>query len=170
MLSKYGNEPSPFLCLTWMFSAVTMTTFFKVSIIFHAICNATGAVLSKSKSASHLGAIFAKTSDMIVVQIQGNLVWKFCQTKRGNFIGVCEALRQTVQAASYRELLETMNEALDSTFRELLSTGDLPKFLRDMGWTTVRHVPRAQRNIRFDMPFEVKRGGTRTHDFQTAPC
>jgi hypothetical protein len=102
------------------------------------------------------------------VHIQGKLVWKWGRTKRGNYVAVCDAIAQTVQAGKFGELLETMHEALESTFRELFSSGDLEKFLRDRGWSTELPVPRTQRNIRFEMPFDLK--GVRNRDLKEMFC
>lgn len=101
------------------------------------------------------------------VQIQGSLVWRCGRTKRGNYIAMCDPIGQTVQADNYRELLETMDEALNSTFNELFSTGDLPKFLKERGWTLMSPVP-TKKNIRFEMPFDVK--GVQNRDFAEALC
>jgi hypothetical protein len=102
------------------------------------------------------------------VQIQGNLVWKWGRTKAGNYIAVCDPIAQTVQAGKFGELLETMYEALDSTFRELFSSGDLEKFLRDRGWSLTAPMPRTQKNVRFEMPFDLK--GVRKRDLEEALC
>ena len=104
----------------------------------------------------------------ITVHIQGKLVWKWGRTKHGNYIAVCDSIAQTVQASKFGELLETMNEALDSTFRELFLSGDLEKFLRERGWSTGSPVPRARKNVRFDMPFELK--GVKRRDCEAAFC
>lgn len=102
------------------------------------------------------------------VHIQGNLAWKWGRTKKGNYIAICDPIGQTVQAATYGELLETMHEALDSTFRELFSTGDLEQFLREQGWILPVPIRRTQGNVRFDMPFDLK--GVRGRDLEEALC
>ncbi len=93
----------------------------------------------------------------ITVHIEANLIWKWCRTTHGKYVGICDAIAQTVQADKFGDLLETMNEVLDSTFRELLSTGDLNKFLHEHGWN-IRGRPVSKRdvNIRFDVPFGLK--------------
>ncbi len=81
---------------------------------------------------------------------------------------MCDALAQTVQASRFTELLETINEALESTFRELLSSGDLEHFLKDRGWKPDSPLPINQRKVRFEMPFDLK--GVKSRDFETALC
>ena len=96
------------------------------------------------------------------VHIEARLLWKWGRTKSGNFIAICDAIGQTVQADSFSHLLETMTEALGSTFSELFSTGDLEKFLRAHGWSADKLPDRPHsRNIRFDVPFELKGMGKR---------
>ena len=107
-----------------------------------------------------------------IINIQCNLVWKFGRTKHGNYVGICDAIGQTVQANRFSELVQTINEALDSTFKELLSSGDLEKFLRDRGWKSA-HLPTPQqsRNVRFDIPFELNElKGVQRRDLQEAVC
>lgn len=103
------------------------------------------------------------------VHIKGNLIWKWGRTKRGNYIAVCDSIGQTVQANKFGELLETIYEALDSTLSELFSSGDLERFLRKQGWSHT-DIPARQvsRNVRFDMPFDLK--GVRKRDLEEALC
>lgn len=104
-----------------------------------------------------------------IIKIQAKLDWKWGQTRTGNYIAVCDAIKQTVQAGQFTELIDTINEALESTFRELLSTGDLDTFLQENGWQRSDNVPsRSRKNIRFDVPFNLK--GKRTRDLQEAFC
>src|SRR2546423_330286 len=91
-----------------------------------------------------------------VVNIEGHLVWKYGRSKQGNYIGVCDAIGQTVQASRFSDLVETMNEALASTFKELLSSGDLEHFLRERGWKAARLPTSRSKNVRFDIPFDLK--------------
>ena len=105
----------------------------------------------------------------MTVHIEGKLIWKWGRTKHGTYIAVCDPIAQTVQADKFPELLETINEALESTFSELFSSGDLAKFLRERGWKSAE-LPgrRARRNVRFEMPFDLK--GVRRRDLEEAFC
>jgi hypothetical protein len=103
------------------------------------------------------------------IHVQAKLLWKWGRTRNGRYIAACDAISQTVQAEKFEELLEIMHEALDSTFRELLSTGDLDKFLRIHGWTTTETPKlRSRKNVRFDVPFDLR--GVRARDLEAALC
>jgi hypothetical protein len=105
----------------------------------------------------------------ITIHIRGNLQWKWGRTKSGKYVAVCDPLGQTVEADKFGDLLATINEALDSTLHELLSSGDLEGFLREQGWEAENFAAAApRRNIRFDMPFDMK--GMRTRDLKEAIC
>jgi hypothetical protein len=111
----------------------------------------------------------AKRTAAATVSIRGDLTWTWSRTKRGNYVAVCEPIGQTVQAEEFGELLETIGEALGSTFTELLSTGDFETFLREHGWSCAQPPPSpVQKNIRFDIPFDLK--GVQRRDFQEALC
>jgi hypothetical protein len=102
-----------------------------------------------------------------VVHVQGKLLWKWGRGRTGRYIVVCDALGQTVEAERFEQLLDTMHEALDSTFRDLLSSGDLETFLRSRGWTTPDLPERPKRrNVEFDVPFDLR--GVRTRDLEEA--
>lgn len=101
------------------------------------------------------------------VHIKAKLMWKWGRTKHGNYVAVCDPIAQTVQAAKFSELLETIQESLDSTFRELLSTGDLERFLSDRGWSSDTPAPH-NRNVRFEVPFDLT--GVQTRDLKEALC
>lgn len=112
----------------------------------------------------------AKVSDTAmkhVVEVEGTITWKWGRTAQGQFIAICDPFGQTIQAAKFSDLLASINEALDSTFRELFSSGDLERFLRDRGWSA-KLPTKPQKNIRFDMPFDLK--GVKKRDLQEAVC
>jgi hypothetical protein len=54
------------------------------------------------------------------------------RTKSGNYLAVCEPLAQTLQADSYDELISCIRESIDNTFHELLKSGDLGKFQKNI--------------------------------------
>ena len=96
------------------------------------------------------------------VHINAQLHWKYGRTKSGNFIAVCDPIAQTVQADSFNDLVDTIQEVVSGTFKELFSTGDLEKFLHDRGWS-MKGLPEQPkpRNLRFDVPFTFNRMGRR---------
>ena len=95
-----------------------------------------------------------------IVHINANLQWKCIRTKEGNYIGVCDPLRITLQADTFAELTEEINISLDALLKDLLSEGELEKFLRDQGWSAVGPIPVRPANIRFDVPFSIEAAGT----------
>lgn len=103
----------------------------------------------------------------ITIHVEAKLTWKWGRTLHGSYIAICDPLAQTVQAEKFGELLESIHEALDSTFRELLSTGDLQSFLHEHGWK-VQKLPENRHNVRFDVPFNLSEA--RARDLEEALC
>jgi hypothetical protein len=104
----------------------------------------------------------------VQVQVTAKLEWKFGLTKDRTYVAICAPIAQTVQADSFTDLMASMNEALDSTLRELLSTGDLENFLREHGWVAQSALPKRNANVRFDVPFNLKQ--VRERDLEEAFC
>ncbi len=104
-----------------------------------------------------------------IVHVKAKLIWRWSRTKHGNYIAVCDPIAQTVEAGKFSELLETIHEALESTFRELFSSGDLENFLKERGWAIDQPVPRTRRNVCFEIPFDLKEG-VQSRDLKEAFC
>ena len=102
------------------------------------------------------------------VHISGRLLWKWGRNKCGNYIAICDAFAQTVQAEKFGELLASMDEAVDSTLRELYETGDLEHFLTERGWTAAEAMPKKRDGVSFDMPFRLQ--GVKARDLEEAIC
>lgn len=102
-----------------------------------------------------------------VIQVEANLAWKCVRTSGGNYVAVCDPLRLTVQSDTWASLMEDISDTLDMVLKDLLASDQLPKFLKDQGWTLVRPLPsRAeQKNVRFDVPFSAAMN-RRAHDTQ----
>jgi len=107
---------------------------------------------------------------MTRITIDGQLIWKYAQNREsGNWVAVCPELHIAVEGETFRDLMETVNESIDSIFADLLSTGRLDTFLRAHGWAPVSElVPRNSRNPRFDIPLETHRVPVR--DLEEALC
>jgi len=106
-----------------------------------------------------------------IVHIEGQLSWDCAQSREsGKWIGVCEALRLTVQADSYRELDAAIEDGLQLLFADLVRAGDLSDFLKEHGWRA--HDPvviaRSPRQLRFSIPHSKKR--VALHDLEAAVC
>jgi hypothetical protein len=96
----------------------------------------------------------AKTKPTIV-HMEGRIMWKIGRSKEGNWIAICDALKLTLQAETTAELMEDIALALDALIKELLSTGDLNRFMREQGWKMISPLPKTKRleDIYFDVPF-----------------
>jgi predicted RNase H-like HicB family nuclease len=90
------------------------------------------------------------------IAIKAQLEWKYARTKSNKYIAICPALKQTLQANSFGEMLEVIKEALDSTFQALLETGDLQRFLREHGWSSSGQLSEKTKQCRrFEVPFDL---------------
>jgi len=103
----------------------------------------------------------------MLVRIQANLQWQVHQGKGGNWIGVCDPLKLTVQGETFAELMEDIGHTLDAVLRDLLGSNELPRFLQDQGWQIVGgSIPQTDRpeNVRFDVPFTFMPGFMNAND------
>ncbi len=87
------------------------------------------------------------------MQINANLPLTCFRGKGGNWVGVCEPMKLTIQGATWGELLEEFNDTLNAMLTDLLQTNELDAFLRDKGWLTVGQLPRHDGGVQFDVPF-----------------
>jgi hypothetical protein len=94
-----------------------------------------------------------------VIQFQGQVLWNYLQDPQtGLWIGVCDPLKLTVEAKNPAELHESIIEAMTMLFKELHSSGDLAKFVSELGWTTLAPLPPAgARDVSFDVPLRTER-------------
>jgi len=101
-----------------------------------------------------------------VINIEANIVWGYFQDHAsGNWIGVSEPLKLTVEADTLPALHESMTEAMDCLFNELLSSGDLDRFLGEHGWTAINALPaRREHDVCFDVPLNTRRISQRDLD------
>ena len=88
-----------------------------------------------------------------VVRINGNVEWKILKGKGGNWVGICDPLKLTIQSETWADLMEDIALTLDALLKELLGSNDLENFMKEHGWSIVGGIPARPRNIRFDLPF-----------------
>jgi hypothetical protein len=88
-----------------------------------------------------------------IVRIDANLPLQCHQSHSGNWIGVCEPLKMTVQSSTWGELMEDFSLALNGILIDLMQTNEFDRFLRDKGWKLLGQLPARPKNIRFDVPF-----------------
>lgn len=104
-----------------------------------------------------------------VIQIEANLPWNYTidrESKR--WVAVCQPLKLTIEAEDPQEFLETIRESMDGFFKELLSTGDLDRFLEDHGWRRLTPIPERRRELYFDVPMSTRR--VQERDLHEAVC
>jgi hypothetical protein len=94
----------------------------------------------------------AKTR-ITVVRIKGNVQWQTHRAKGGNWVGICNPLKLTVQSDTWASLMEDIAFTLDAVLKDLLSTNEFHKFMRDQGWRLIGSIPSRKENMRFDLPF-----------------
>lgn len=90
-----------------------------------------------------------------VVRIDGRVGWKARQSEGGNWVAICDPLRLTLQAKTWADLMEDITLTLDAMLKDLLSSDELDRFMREHGWTLVGSIPDRQASIRFDLPFST---------------
>ena len=89
-----------------------------------------------------------------IVRIDAKNVPLQCfQAKSGDWIGICEPLKLTVQSSTWGELMEDFALTLNGILSDLFQTRDFDRFMNDHGWTVVGQAPEQPENVRFDVPF-----------------
>lgn len=96
------------------------------------------------------------TEKIQLIRVNANIQWKVSQGKGGNWIGVCEPLKLTVQSETWSELMEDIGLTLNDVMGDLLVSNELPQFLREQGWQLVGgRIPESKDAVRFDVPFSA---------------
>lgn len=92
---------------------------------------------------------------MMVIRINGQmqLSWQIARAKTA-WVGVCDALKLTLEGDTYVEVCSVADEVLNDLLRDLLRTGELEKFLSDMGWRSMTALPKfiPDEGLKFDVP------------------
>lgn len=92
------------------------------------------------------------------IQIQAEVNWRYRKDKTSGFyIAECKELGLVVTGETHALMVESINESLDLLFNELLSSGDLEKFLRENKWQLQSTLPskRNQSPVTFDVPYRL---------------
>lgn len=103
--------------------------------------------------------MFHRKPKKAVIEIKGNVAWKYFQSESSKWIGICDSLSLTLQADSYSELVAEIGEAMEMMFNDLLATDELENFLRVRGWQmspTLKGIPK-NTPVTFDMPITISR-------------
>lgn len=88
-----------------------------------------------------------------IFRIEGSVRWEVLHAKGGNWVGICDPLRLTLQADTWANLMEDISFTLDAIFKDLLSSNELTRFLKEHGWKSRGTAPKDLSNVRFDLPF-----------------
>lgn len=88
-----------------------------------------------------------------VIRVDANVPWQVLRAKGGDWVGICDPLKLTLQAETWADLMEDIGLTLDALLQDLLQSNELNRFLRDQGWTLVGSLPERAEGIRFDVPF-----------------
>jgi len=95
------------------------------------------------------------TSNMpAAILIEGQIQWQCLRSQSGQWIGVCDPLKLTVQAETWADLMEDIGHTLDAMLKDLLDSNELDKFLHEHGWKMAGPTPlHPHEDVRFDVPF-----------------
>lgn len=93
---------------------------------------------------------------VIKFEIKAQLAWRVFQSASDNWIGICDPLKITMEGATFQELTERINEALQLLMADLFETGELEDFLRRQGWRPMIDLSKVDpANATFDVPFDI---------------
>ncbi|MFI5089163.1 MAG: hypothetical protein ACHP7P_03795 [Terriglobales bacterium] len=90
---------------------------------------------------------------LIRVQTAGQVPWNCYPAAGGNWVGVCEPFKLTLQAETWANLMEDIGLALNALMLDLVESKELEPFLREHGWKLSARVPNHIEDVRFDVPF-----------------
>lgn len=102
-----------------------------------------------------------------VIGVEAEIVWRYFQDRESqNWVGISDPLKLTVEGETLPELNEAMTEAMDLFFNEMLSSGDLNRFLKENGWRLNAPAPerKRQQQVMFDVPLHTRRIAQRDLD------
>lgn len=96
-----------------------------------------------------------------LLRLGAQIKWRVERDGDG-WLGVCDDLRLTVSGDTYSELTEIIHEALDCLFKDLIITGDLVPYLKEMGWREKYIVPKISQEeleqVMIDVPVDIVGG------------
>ena len=89
-----------------------------------------------------------------LVQVDAQVNWRCFRGKGGNWVAICDPLQLTVQSRTWSELMEDIGATLDGVLNDVLSSNELPRFLKDRGWRIAGStLPQKREPVRFEVPF-----------------
>ena len=91
-----------------------------------------------------------------IVSIEGSIPWQTWRPAEGSWIAVCEPLKLTVSADTWKDLMEDIGTTLELLFEDLLETGTVEQFLKRHGWVSTDPLYVAAQSLPRDLPKNVK--------------
>jgi hypothetical protein len=97
---------------------------------------------------------------MMLVRIDAQLGWEVARDLRSDrWVGLCRPLGITAEAETWEKLAGAMGEVVNELMRDLLADGELPAFLKDLGWQSSAETPIPKvvppEGIAFDVPMDI---------------
>lgn len=103
---------------------------------------------------------------IIRFDLKAQIAWRAMRDRKTQaWVGICDALKLTVEADTWSDLQQTIDEVQQALFSDLLTEGELERFLRDHGWSPVGPLPQRSEHerVRFDMPWALMRDASELH-------
>jgi len=91
----------------------------------------------------------------VLIHVEGNVPWRWRKGSGGNYVAICDALRITLQARSYQELMDDIADSLDALLKDLLESNEFDQFMHDQGWRLLAPIPARPKDVKFDVPFSI---------------
>lgn len=91
------------------------------------------------------------------IRIRAEVAWRvFDSPGSGRWVADCPQLSLIAEGETFADLLETMRQALDLLFEDLIEEGDFNEFLSGRGWS-LEKAPAPGKKFRVDIPFSWHR-------------
>lgn len=93
---------------------------------------------------------------VIQIEVKGQVQWNVVQSTAGNWIGVCDPLKMTMEGETLDELQQNIRQSLQLLMEDLMNTGELEAFLREHGWRAIPG-PQQHGSVEFQVPYQLVR-------------
>lgn len=92
---------------------------------------------------------------VIRIEVDGQVQWRVTKTDTDRWLAVCDPFGLCMEANSLDDLHANINETIQLLFEDLFEDGELEEFLTARGWTAKPIVPETDRDVAFEVPFEL---------------
>jgi predicted RNase H-like HicB family nuclease len=93
---------------------------------------------------------------VIQIEVKGQVQWNVGQSAAGNWIGVCEPLKMTMEGETLDDLQQNIRQSLQLLMEDLMKNGELEAFLREHGWRAIPG-PHQHGSVEFQVPYQLVR-------------